>query len=89
MFDCNFFKAVQRILEWAQPPPRPEYANIHQVRQSRYRAKFSEVMHQKIMTESVQSRLLSIYVSQTYPPYFGLVLHATYFKQCRSGIFLD
>jgi hypothetical protein len=66
MFDLKFYKLVQSTVSWAEAPPT-EFANFHRM----YCAKKD---HPKTDAQEEPMDPALLYISMTYPPYFGFDL---------------
>lgn len=76
MFDLRFISVVKKVLAWTEPAPPCRFANAHEssLQQKRMRYQLEEVTG----TMSINEMTLHVYVSNTYPVYFGL-------HGCRAG----
>ena len=77
MFDLTFFNVVRKVLDWTEAPVN-HYINEHQryVEKSTNVPLFARRMQEfDMMSRDV--RMLHVYVSVTYPSYFGVVLRSS------------
>ena len=74
MFDLEFFKIVKKILGWSEAP-ESHYANEHERHMMMREPAHAHGCLNQTLTLPGHIQVLSMYVSRTYPAYFGFELN--------------